>query len=498
MKRKIRLTTRSESHSRAGKDNKFDKYQSPLAERYASEEMSYNFSEKLKFSTWRRLWIALAETQRELGIKTISKKQINEMIKFRDNINYETANKHERRVKHDVMAHVLAFGEQCPEAKPIIHLGATSAFVQDNTDLILIKNGMNIILKKLVNIVDALVSFANKNKNMVTLGFTHYQPAQLTTVGKRACLWMQDFILDIEDLLYRIDNLRFRGAKGATGTQNSFMALFNNDEKKVKLLDKEIARKMGFDKIFPITGQTYSRKLDSQVLDVMSGIAQSAHKFANDMRLLHNLKEMEEPFEKQQIGSSAMPYKRNPMRCERITSLARYIICNSMNPAMTSSSQWFERTLDDSANRRLVLPETFMATDVMLNIVLNVAKGLVVYPKVIECHVMQELPFMASESILMEAVKAGGDRQKLHEKIRKYSMEAVALIKEKGVDGNLLENITKDKDFACIKDKISKIMNPENFIGRAPKQVDEYIMEVANPLLRKHKSLIGLSAEFKV
>ena len=483
---------------KTSKEERFGQYQSPLVERYAGEEMSYNFSDKLKYGTWRRLWIALAETQKKLGVKAITKKQIDEMIKFRDRINFDVARKHEIRVKHDVMAHVHAFGEQCPGANPIIHLGATSAFVQDNTDLILIKNGMNILLKKLVNVVNAFAVFAKKNRGVVTLGYTHYQPAQLTTVGKRACLWMQDFILDIEDAEYRIDNLRFRGAKGTIGTQNSFMALFNNDEEKVKRLDREVARKMGFDKVFPITGQIYTRKVDSQISDVLSGIAQSAHKFANDIRLLHNLREMEEPFEKQQIGSSAMPYKRNPMRCERITSLARYVICNSMNTGFTSGAQWLERTLDDSANRRLVLPEMFLAIDSILNVVLNVVKGLVVYPKMIERHVRQELPFMASESILMEAVKAGGNRQKLHEKIRKYSMEAAGLVKEKGLDNDLLERIIKDNDFACIKDKISDILNPRNFIGRAPKQVDEYITKVANPLLRRYKSLIGISADFKV
>ena len=483
---------------KTSKEERFGQYQSPLVERYAGEEMSYNFSDKLKYGTWRRLWIALAETQKKLGVKAITKKQIDEMIKFRDRINFDVARKHEIRVKHDVMAHVHAFGEQCPGANPIIHLGATSAFVQDNTDLILIKNGMNILLKKLVNVVNAFAVFAKKNRGVVTLGYTHYQPAQLTTVGKRACLWMQDFILDIEDAEYRIDNLRFRGAKGTIGTQNSFMALFNNDEEKVKRLDREVARKMGFDKVFPITGQIYTRKVDSQISDVLSGIAQSAHKFANDIRLLHNLREMEEPFEKQQIGSSAMPYKRNPMRCERITSLARYVICNSMNTGFTSGAQWLERTLDDSANRRLVLPEMFLAIDSILNVVLNVVKGLVVYPKMIERHVRQELPFMASESILMEAVKAGGNRQKLHEKIRKYSMEAAGLVKEKGLDNDLLERIIKDNDFACIKDKISDILNPRNFIGRAPKQVDEYITKVANPLLRRYKGLIGISADFKV
>ncbi|OHB49391.1 MAG: adenylosuccinate lyase, partial [Planctomycetes bacterium GWF2_40_8] len=451
------------------KNNKYDKYQSPLAERYAGEEMSYNFSDQLKYSTWRKLWIALAETQRTLGIKAITRKQIDEMIKFRDKINFDVARKHEIRVKHDVMAHILAYGEQCPDASPIIHLGATSAYVQDNADLILIKNGMNILLKKLVNVIDALVVFANKNKDLITLGYTHYQPAQLTTVGKRACLWMQDFIIDIEDMENRIENLRFRGAKGTIGTQNSFMALFNNDEKKVKQLDRQISKKMGFDKILPVVGQIYTRKIDSQISDVLSGIAQSAHKFANDIRLLHNLREIEEPFGKKQIGSSAMPYKRNPMRCERVTSLARYIICDSMNTALTSGAQWFERTLDDSANRRLVLPEMFIATDAMLDIVLGVVRGLTVYPKVIERRVNEELPFLASESILMEAVKAGGNRQKLHEKIRKYSMETITLIKEKGAGNDFLERIKKDEDFAKIRDSLTDILNPKNFIGRAPK-----------------------------
>lgn len=479
-------------------NSKYDKYQSPLAERYASDEMSYNFSDQLKYSTWRALWIALAETEKALGIKAISRKQIDEMKKFRDKINFDAARKHEIRVKHDVMAHVHAFGDQCPAASPIIHLGATSAFVQDNADLILMKNGMNILLKKLVNVIDALVVFAGKNKNLITLGYTHYQPAQLTTVGKRACLWMQDFILDIEDLENRIDNLRFRGAKGTIGTQNSFMALFNRDEKKVKQLDQQVSKKMGFDKILPVAGQVYTRKIDSQISDVLSGIAQSAHKFANDLRLLHNLKEIEEPFGKKQIGSSAMPYKRNPMRCERVTALARYIICDSVNTDLTSGAQWFERTLDDSANRRLVLPEMFIATDAMLDIVLGVVRGLTVYPKVIERRVNEELPFLASESILMEAVKAGGNRQKLHEKIRKYSMETTTLVKEKGAENDFMERIKRDEDFATIKDKLADILNPKNFIGRAPKQVTEYITEVAKPLLRKFKKLLGVKIEFKV
>ncbi|MCP5003790.1 MAG: adenylosuccinate lyase [Planctomycetes bacterium] len=480
------------------KRNKQDTYESPLAGRYAGKEMSYNFSDHHKYSTWRKLWITLAKTQRALGIKAITKKQIDEMVKYQDDIDFANVMKHEIRVKHDVMAHVHAFGDQCPGARPIIHLGATSAFVQDNADLVLIKNGLNILLEKMVNIVDALAVFAKKQRDIITLGFTHYQPAQLTTVGKRACLWAQDFIIDIEDIEYRINNLRFRGAKGTIGTQNSFMSLFGNDEEKVKSLDMVIARKMGFDKLFSITGQIYPRKADSQIADVLSGIAQSAHKFANDVRLLQNLREIEEPFGQKQIGSSAMPYKRNPMRCERVTSLARYIICNSLNSEFTSASQWLERTLDDSANRRLVIPETFLSTDAMLNIVLGVARGLVVYPKVIERHVYKELPFMASEDILMEAVKAGGDRQKIHEKIRTYSMKSATLMKEKGVDNDLIDRIKRDKDFAAIKDKISSIMDPVNFIGRAPEQVDEFITSVVKPLQRRYKRFLGLKAEFKV
>ena len=484
--------------SMSKKQDKYQKYQSPLAERYASEEMSYNFSDQLKYSTWRKLWIALAETEKALGIKAISRKQIDEMKKFQDNINFDVARKHELRVKHDVMAHVLAFGDQCPSASPIIHLGATSAFVQDNADLILMKNGLNILLKKLVNIIDALVVFAKQYKSLITLGYTHYQPAQLTTVGKRACLWIQDFIIDIEDLENRIENLRFRGAKGTIGTQNSFMALFNRDEKKVKQLDQQVSKKMGFDKVLPVAGQVYTRKLDSQISDVLSGIAQSAHKFSNDLRLLQNLKEIEEPFGKKQIGSSAMPYKRNPMRCERVASLARYIICNGLNTDLTSSVQWFERTLDDSANRRLVLPEMFVATDAMLEIVLGVVRDLSVYPKVIEKRVNEELPFLASESILMEAVKAGGNRQNLHEKIRKYSMETITLVKEEGADNDFIERVKKDEDFAIIKERLDDILKPKNFIGRAPKQVSEYISEVAKPLLRKFKKLLGVNIEFKV
>ncbi|GJQ58644.1 MAG: adenylosuccinate lyase [Candidatus Scalindua sp. AMX11] len=480
------------------RSNEFDTYQSPLAGRYAGKEMSYNFSDHNKYSTWRKLWIVLADTQRTLGIKTIKKKQIDEMVKYQSNIDFTTVMKHELRVKHDVMAHIHAFGDQCPNARPIIHLGATSAFVQDNADLILIKKGLNILLEKMVNIVDALASFAKNNRDIITLGFTHYQPAQLTTVGKRACLWIQDFIIDIEDIEYRINNLRFRGAKGTIGTQNSFMSLFGNDEEKVKLLDKEIAHKMGFKKLFPITGQIYPRKADSQIADVLSGIAQSAHKFSNDIRLLQNLREIEEPFGKKQIGSSAMPYKRNPMRCERVASIARYIICNSLNTEFTSGSQWLERTLDDSANRRLVIPETFLATDAMLNIVLGVARGLVVYPKVIAQHVNQELPFMASEDILMESVKAGSDRQKIHEKIRTYSMEAATLIKENGVDNDLLDRIQRDKDFDNIKDNISNIMNPKNFVGRAPQQVDEYITTIVKPIQKRYKKILGLKAEFRV
>ena len=479
-------------------DSKYNSYQSPLVERYGDGEMSYNFSSNNKFRLWRRLWIALAECEKELGLDVVSEDQINEMKKYKDNINYKVAQERESKVRHDVMAHVFAYGEQCPNARPIIHLGATSAFVQDNTELIVMKDGLKIILKKLVNVIAHLKAFAERHKNVITLGFTHFQPAQLTTVGKRACLWMQEFIFDLEDLEYRLDNIKFRGAKGTTGTQASFMALFKGDEERVKKLDMMIAVKMGFKESYPVTGQTYSRKIDSQILNVLAGIAQSAHKFASDIRLLHHLKEIEEPFEEKQIGSSAMAYKRNPMRAERSCALARHIICNSLNPSFTAASQWLERTLDDSANKRLSIPEAFLATDVLLSTVLNIVDGLVVNHEIIKHHVNIELPFMATENILMEAVNKGGDRQTLHERIKIHSMESAYLIR-KGADNNdLFERIGNDEEFMSVKMMLKEISEPKNFVGRAPHQVDDFINNNVSHILHKYKDDIGLKVELPV
>lgn len=479
-------------------DSKYNSYQSPLVERYGDSEMSYNFSSNNKFRLWRRLWIALAECENELGLEAITENQINEMKKYKDDINYKVAQERESKVRHDVMAHVFAYGKQCPNARPIIHLGATSAFVQDNTELIVMKDGLRIILKKLVNVIAHLNAFAERHKSVITLGFTHFQPAQLTTVGKRACLWLQEFIFDLEDLEYRLDNIKFRGAKGTTGTQASFMALFKGDEEKVKKLDLMIAKKMGFEESYPVTGQTYSRKIDSQILNVLAGIAQSAHKFASDIRLLHHLKEIEEPFEEEQIGSSAMAYKRNPMRAERVCAFARHIICNSLNPSFTAAGQWLERTLDDSANKRLSIPEAFLATDVLLSTVLNVISGLVVNHEIIKHHVNLELPFMATENILMEAVNKGGDRQTLHERIKIHSMESAYLIK-KGADNNdLFERIGNDEEFMSVKMMLKEISEPKNFIGRAPHQVDDFINNSVSNVLHKHKDDIGLKIELPV
>ncbi|MGR3318124.1 MAG: adenylosuccinate lyase [Candidatus Anammoxibacter sp.] len=473
-------------------------YQSPLVERYGDSDMSYNFSSNNKFQFWRRLWIALAESEKELGLDVITDEQISEMKRFEDDINFDVAQEREAKVRHDVMAHVYAFGEQCPNARPIIHLGATSAFVQDNTELIIMKEGLNIITKKLVNVIANLKTFAGKNKSVITLGFTHFQAAQLTTVGKRACLWIQEFIFDLEDLEYRLDKLKFRGVKGTTGTQASFMTLFKGDEEKVKQLDVKVANKMGFKDSYPITGQTYSRKIDSQILNVLSGIAQSAHKFATDIRLLHHLKEIEEPFEPEQIGSSAMAYKRNPMRAERVCALARHVICNSLNPAFTAAGQWLERTLDDSANKRLSTSEAFLTTDVLLNIVLNVTGDLVVNHDIIKHHVNLELPFMATENILMEVVNKGGDRQLLHERIKIHSMETVHILK-KGVDKNdLLERIGNDEAFKSIKMNLQSIAEPKKFIGRAPQQVDDFVKGTVMPILDKHKDVIGMKSELAV
>ncbi|MCG0276542.1 MAG: adenylosuccinate lyase [Thermosediminibacteraceae bacterium] len=471
-------------------------FENPLTERYASEEMLMNFSPYKKFTTWRKLWVALAEAEKELGLP-ITQEQIDEMKAHVNKINFEDAEEFEKITRHDVMAHIWAFGKQCPKAKPIIHLGATSAFVGDNTDIILMRDGLAILKKKLVNVIDNLRRVALRYKDMPTLGFTHFQPAQLTTVGKRACLWIQDLVMDLWDLEYTEKNLSLRGAKGTTGTQASFLKLFDNDEEKVKKLDRLIAEKMGFEKTFPITGQTYPRKQDSRVLRVLQSIAESAHKFACDIRLLASLKEIEEPFEKTQVGSSAMAYKRNPMRCERMTALCRYVIVNGLNPYLTAANQWFERTLDDSANRRIVIPEMFLAVDAILNIYMNVSEGLVVNPKVIEKHVMEELPFMATENILMEAVRRGGDRQELHEAIRTYSMAAAAEIKE-GKPNTLIDKIAADKRFKMTREEIEKMMDPANFIGRSPSQVVEFINEVVDPILEKYENYLGAKSDLKV
>ncbi|MEG6565909.1 adenylosuccinate lyase [Thermoanaerobacterium saccharolyticum] len=456
-------------------------YENPLITRYASKEMSQIFSDDEKFKTWRKLWIALAKSEKELGLN-ITDEQIEEMEKHVEDINYEDAKRLEKELRHDVMAHIRSYGLQCPKAKPIIHLGATSAFVDDNTDIILMYKGFQIIRKKLLKLIDVLSDFALKYKDVPTLGFTHFQPAQLTTVGKRATLWIQDLIFDYEDLEYRLKNIKLRGVKGTTGTQASFMELFNGDEEKVKLLDKLVVEKMGFDKSFDVTGQTYTRKYDFLLLSVLSEIAQSAHKFSNDIRLLQHLKEIEEPFEEKQVGSSAMAYKRNPMRCERIASLSRYVITALLNSSITSSSQWFERTLDDSANRRIVIPEMFLATDAILNLYLNVASGLEVNTKIIKKHVMNELPFMATEAILMECVIKGGDRQELHEVIRENSLKAQEIIKNGG-DNQLLDLLKEDERIILSDTEIDNIINPTKFTGRAINQTVEYIENVVRPLL---------------
>lgn len=474
-----------------------DRYQSPLSERYASKEMQYIFSPDMKFRTWRKLWIALAETERELGLP-ITEEQIAEMKDHQDDINYDVAKERESVVRHDVMSHVYAYGVQCPKAKGIIHLGATSCYVGDNTDIIIMREALYLVRKKLINVIAELAKFADEYKALPTLGFTHFQPAQPTTVGKRATLWMQEFLLDLEDLNHVIDTLKLLGSKGTTGTQASFLELFNGDHATVDKLDPMIAEKMGFPACYPVSGQTYSRKVDTRVLNVLAGIAASAHKFSNDIRLLQHLKEVEEPFEKTQIGSSAMAYKRNPMRSERIASLSRYVLADALNPAITSSTQWFERTLDDSANKRLSVPEGFLAVDGILDLCLNVVDGLVVYPKVIEKHLMAELPFMATENIMMDAVKAGGDRQELHEKIRTLSMEAGRNVKEKGLDNNLLELIAADPSFNLTLDELKKSMDPSKYTGRAKEQVESFLNEVVTPILREYQSDLGLKAEITV
>lgn len=472
-------------------------YESPLNTRYASDEMKEIFSPDRKFKTWRRLWIALAKSEKALGL-SITDEQIAEMEKFKDDINYDVAKKREKEVRHDVMSHVYAYGVQCPKAKAIIHLGATSCYVGDNTDIIIMTEGLKLIRKKLVNVIYRLKIFADEYKNLPTLGFTHFQPAQLTTVGKRACLWIQELLMDLEDVEYQLSKAKLLGSKGTTGTQASFLELFDGDHEKVKKLDEMITEEMGFDAYFPVSGQTYSRKLDSQFLNVLSSIAQSAYKFSNDLRLLQHLKEVEEPFEKSQIGSSAMAYKRNPMRSERISSLARYVIANSINPAITASTQWFERTLDDSANKRISVPESFLAVDAILNIYLNVAAGMVVYPKVIEQHILKELPFMATENIMMQAVKNGGDRQELHEKIRIHSMAAARVVKEEGKENDLIERIVKDESFNLNLDDINAVLKPENFIGRAKEQTEEFLKAYVSPVLDKYKDILGEEAELSV
>ena len=475
----------------------YDRYQSPLSERYASREMQYIFSPEKKFRTWRKLWIALAETEKELGLP-ITQEQIDELKAHKDDINFDVAKEREKLVRHDVMSHVYAYGLQCPNAKGIIHLGATSCYVGDNTDIILMTEALKLVRKKLVNVMAELASFAEKYKDQPTLAFTHFQPAQPTTVGKRATLWLMELKLDLDDLDYVISSMKMLGSKGTTGTQASFLELFDGDHEKCRKADQMIAEKMGFTGCFPVSGQTYSRKVDSRVLSVLAGIAQSAHKFSNDIRLLQHLKEVEEPFEKNQIGSSAMAYKRNPMRSERIASLANYVMADMMNPMLVASTQWFERPLDDSANKRLSIPEGFLAVDGILDLYLNVVDGLVVYPKVIEKRLMSELPFMATENIMMDAVKAGGDRQELHERIRELSMEAGRNVKVEGKDNNLLELIAADPSFNLTLEELKKTMDPKKYVGRAPQQVEEFLDEVIRPVLEENKDLLGVKAEINV
>ena len=474
-----------------------DRYVSPLSERYASKEMQYIFSPDMKFRTWRRLWIALAETEKELGLN-ITQEQIDELKAHAEDINYDVAKERERQVRHDVMSHVYAYGVQCPKAKGIIHLGATSCYVGDNTDIIVMTEALKLVKKKLVNVIAELSAFADKYKDQPTLAFTHFQPAQPTTVGKRATLWTQEFLLDLEDLEYVLGTMKLLGSKGTTGTQASFLELFDGDQETIDKIDPTIAEKMGFNECYPVSGQTYSRKVDTRVANILAGIAASAHKMSNDIRLLQHLKEVEEPFEKSQIGSSAMAYKRNPMRSERIASLSRYVMVDALNPAITSATQWFERTLDDSANKRLSIPEGFLAIDGILDLCLNVVDGLVVYPKVIEKHMMAELPFMATENIMMDAVKAGGDRQELHERIRELSMEAGKTVKVEGKDNNLLELIAADPAFNLSLEDLQRSMDPKKYIGRAKEQTERFVNTVVQPILDSHKELLGVKAEINV
>ncbi len=474
-----------------------DRYVSPLSERYASKEMQYIFSPDMKFRTWRKLWIALAETEKELGLN-ITQEQIDELKAHAEDINYDVAKERERQVRHDVMSHVYAYGVQCPKAKGIIHLGATSCYVGDNTDIIVMTEALKLVRKKLVNVIAELSAFADKYKEQPTLAFTHFQPAQPTTVGKRATLWTQEFLLDLEDLEYVLGTMKLLGSKGTTGTQASFLELFDGDQETIDKIDPMIAEKMGFKECYPVSGQTYSRKVDTRVANILAGIAASAHKMSNDIRLLQHLKEVEEPFEKSQIGSSAMAYKRNPMRSERIASLSRYVMVDALNPAITSATQWFERTLDDSANKRLSIPEGFLAIDGILDLCLNVVDGLVVYPKVIEKHMMAELPFMATENIMMDAVKAGGDRQELHERIRELSMEAGKTVKVEGKDNNLLELIAADPAFNLSLEDLQRAMDPKKYVGRAKEQTEKFVNTVVQPILDSHKELLGVKAEINV
>ena len=480
-----------------------DRYTSPFCERYASKEMQYIFSPDKKFKTWRKLWIAPAETEYELGLSengkpVISQEQIDELKAHAEDINYDVAKEREKMVRHDVMSHVYAYGVQCPKAAGIIHLGATSCYVGDNTDVIVMTEAMKLVRKKLLNVINELSKFAMEYKDLPTLAFTHFQPAQPTTVGKRATLWLQELMLDLSDLDYMIGQQKLLGCKGTTGTQASFLELFNGDHEKVRQIDKKIAEKMGFEACYPVSGQTYSRKVDSRVLNVLSGIAQSAHKFSNDIRLLQHLKEIEEPFEKNQIGSSAMAYKRNPMRSERIASLSNYVMADALNPAFTAATQWFERTLDDSANKRVSVPEAFLAIDGILDLYLNVVDGLVVYDKVIYQRFMKEIPFMATENIMMDAVKRGGNRQELHELIREYSMQAGATVKKEGKENNLVDLIAADPAFGMTKEEIEAILEPKNFVGRAPEQTEEFITEVVKPVLDANKDILGMTAEINV
>lgn len=474
-----------------------DTYESPLSARYADKEMKYLFSSDKKFRTWRRLWVALAESEMELGLP-VTQEQVDELKAHQDDINYEVAEAREKLVRHDVMSHVYAYGQQCPKAEPIIHLGATSCYVGDNTDLILMTEALKIVRNKVVEVLRVLQNFADRYKDLPTLAFTHFQPAQPTTVGKRATLWMQDLLLDLDEIEYRISKMKLLGSKGTTGTQASFLELFDGDHEKVKELDRKIAEKMGFSDVYPVSGQTYSRKVDSQVLAVLCGIAQSASKFSNDIRLLQHLKEVEEPFEKNQIGSSAMAYKRNPMRSERIASLSRYVMVDSLNPCITAATQWFERTLDDSANKRISVPEAFLAVDGILNLYRNVADGLVVYPKVIRQHLERELPFMATENIMMDAVKRGADRQELHEKIRVHSMAASRVVKEEGGENDLLSRIAADPAFGVTMEELKKIVKPEKYVGRAPEQTTEFLNETVAPVLQRYETLKDQAEEITV